>query len=216
MLAVPFAANQLKTRMPEPRKSYCRWRSSSPAWALEVLNADIAAHHVQERCIALMFYHKVRHVRTRGRSAQVPGDASDADALAAAPDNRELLHDLVTETAETPQLGLSAFDDRGMTFVAGSLTYSENLHDFIVFLAMARGIADHLAPDGHGLAIVHNYLWGSTVTAALRMMPSGDSHILPESKWHNVVPAFQPIADALAEDRLSDGFSVREQLRLLG
>lgn len=140
----------------------------------------------------------------------------DADRmLAAAPDNRELLHGLITGTAETPELRLSAFDDRGTTFVAGSLTYSENLHDFIVFLAMARGIADHLAPEGHGLAILHNYLWGSAVTAAVRMMPSGDSHILPESEWQNVVPAFQPIADALAEDRLPDGFSVRDQLRLL-
>lgn len=141
----------------------------------------------------------------------------DADRmLAAAPDNRELLHDLITGTAETPELRLSAFDDRGTTFVAASLTYSENLRDFIVFLAMSRGIADHLAPEGHGLAIVHNYLWGSAVTAAVRMMPSGDSHILPEGEWQTVVPAFQPIADALGEDRLPDGFSVRDQLRLLG
>lgn len=149
--------------------------------------------------------------------AKLAAFVQDADtALAAAPSNRELLHDLITETAETPELRLSAFDDRGTTFVAGSLTYSENLHDFIVFLAMARGVADHLAPDGHGLALVHNYLWGSAVTVAVRMMPSGDSHILPESEWQNVVPAFQPIADALAEDRLPDGFSVRDQLRLLG
>jgi hypothetical protein len=149
--------------------------------------------------------------------ASVAGIMMEADrVLAAAPDNRELLHDLITGTAETPELRLSAYDDRGTTFVAGSLTYSESLHDFVVFLAMARGIADHLAPEGYGLAVVHNYLWGSAVTAAVRMMPSGESRILPESERQNVLPAFQPIADALADDRLPVGFSVRDQLRLLG
>lgn len=44
-------------------------------------------------------------------------------------------------------------------FVVGSLTYSETLYDFIVFLTVARGVADFPEVDGHGRAVAHNCIW---------------------------------------------------------
>lgn len=152
--------------------------------------------------------------------AELDGTLREANArLAAFTRNDDILRHLLAGRAEAPELSLCAFDRRGETFVAGSLAYSESLGDLIVFLTMARSAADHLSPTGRGLAIVHNYLWGDadeqTTTAALRMMPSGESHLLPEADRPSVAPAFQPIADALTEGRLPSEFAVRDEADLL-
>ena len=139
------------------------------------------------------------------------------DRLARVTDNRELLG-LVVHSAEAPELWLCAFEQGGEHFVAGSLTYSENLEDFIVFLAMARGVADYLEPAGHGHAIVHNYLWGSEeeqgTSAALEMLPLGESRLLSEADQPAVAAAFLPLVDALLEGQLPPGFSIRDELGL--
>ncbi|QEI07520.1 hypothetical protein FXN63_18000 [Pigmentiphaga aceris] len=138
--------------------------------------------------------------------------------LASFADNRELLTALVTHTAEAPELWVSAFDQAGEAFVAGSLTYSENLEDFIVFLAVARGVADDLDPADHGLAVIHNYLWGGeeeqNTTAAVQMT-SGASSLLPKPKQPDAASAFLPIVDALLGGQLPSGFSTRDELALL-
>jgi len=132
--------------------------------------------------------------------------------------NRELLGMLVVHSAEAPELWLAAFEEGGENFVAGSLTYSENLEDFIVFLALARGVADYLDAADHGYAIVHNYIWGSEEdqgsTAVLEMSPSGESRLLSEAEQPEVAASFLPVVDALMDAQLPPGFSVRDELGL--
>lgn len=118
-----------------------------------------------------------------------------------------------------PEAWLAAFDQTGRTFVAGSLLYSENLTEFIVFLALARGAADRLASAGHGLAVIQNVVWGDgkekEVTAAIRMRPNGDTQFLPAAEKSSVGPAFQAIADTRIDGHLPPGFSVRSELHNL-
>ena len=147
------------------------------------------------------------------------GILQDADArLAHVADNRELLGMLVVHSAEAPELWLATFEQGAENFVAGSLTYSENLEDFIVFLALARGVADYLDGADHGHAIVHNYLWGSEEdqgsTAVLEMLPSGVSRLLPEVEQPEVAASFVPVVDALMDAQLPPGFAVRDELGL--
>lgn len=162
--------------------------------------------------------------RGHGPLADASDDALESilrgadDRLARFSSNRELLGMLLIHSAEAPELWLSAFDQGGENFVAGSLTYSENLEDFIVFLALARGVADYLGPADHGHAIVHNYIWGSEeeqeTTAALQMLPSGESRLLPDAEQPEVAAIFLPVADALMEGQLPPGFCDRDELAL--
>lgn len=152
-------------------------------------------------------------------------DASDAHlqellavtdrTLASFDDNRAALS-FVLDTAPAPQARIAAFDRAGKTFVAGSLMYSENLYDFLVFLAFARGAADHLAPSGHGLAIIKNFVFGDPdsedPTAAMRMMPTGQSHFLGEGDRASAVPAFRDIAEAMLDEKELPDFPVRDQM----
>ncbi|WYX10267.1 hypothetical protein WJ978_02805 [Achromobacter xylosoxidans] len=85
---------------------------------------------------------------------------AECDAmLARHPDNRAALK-AILNSAQAENTRIAAYDRAGTHFVAGSLTYSENLYDLIVFFTVARGAADFFAADGHGLAVVHDYLWG--------------------------------------------------------
>jgi len=162
--------------------------------------------------------------RGHGPLADASDDALDGilrgadERLAHFSSNRELLGLLVVHSAEAPELWLAAFEQGGENLVAGSLTYSENLEDFIVFLALARGVADYLGPADHGHAVVHNYIWGSEeeqqTTAALQMLPSGESRLLPEAEQPDVAAAFLPVAEALMEAQLPPGFSVRDEFGL--
>jgi len=193
------------------RDALARWLDAKPS---------LASRWHDWRAIGGQWYLEGRH----GALADASDDALEGivqgadNRLAHFADNRELLGVLVVQSAEAPELWLSAFEQGGETFVAGSLTYSENLEDFLVFLALARGVADYLDPADHGHAIVHNYLWGSEEeqgsTAALEMLPSGVSRLLPETEQPAVAAGFLSVVDALMDGELPPGFSVRDELGL--
>lgn len=128
---------------------------------------------------------------------------AECDAmLARAGTNRQALRGILN-AAEAPQIRHAAYDPRTQDFVAGTLTYSENLNDFIVFLAIARGAAAFLAPDGHGIAVIHNYLWGGEdeqiTQAALRLGPGNASGFMDEAEGRSAGGAFQALADQMLD-----------------
>lgn len=102
-----------------------------------------------------------------------------------------------------PEARIAALSATQDVFVAGSLMFSENLSDHLLFLTLVRSASDYLPRDGHGLALVHNFVFGypedEKPTAALRLMPGGQSSFLAGAERMSVVPAFQPFADAMLE-----------------
>lgn len=131
--------------------------------------------------------------------------------LGRAATNRQALSSIL-DAAEAPEFRQAAYDPGTQDFVAGTLTYSENLNDFIVFLAIARGAAAFLAPDGHGIAVIHNYLWGGEdeqiTQAALRLGPGNQSGFMDEAEGRSAGGAFQ----ALAEQMLAGGRPTADEL----
>ena len=75
--------------------------------------------------------------------------------LARHSDNRAALR-AILQSAEADNIKVAAYDSSETHFVAGSLTYSENLYDLIVFLTVARGAANFFEAEGRGLAVVHD------------------------------------------------------------
>ena len=114
--------------------------------------------------------------------------------------NREALTKLF-DPSENPFLIRVAYNEERREFVAGSLAYSENLYDFIVFLTVARGSAARLGADGHGLAVIHNYIWGGpderTTRVALRLGPGPRSEFMAAGELASPGGAFQGIADEI-------------------
>lgn len=136
----------------------------------------------------------------RASEAEIRKIIVDCDARLARHSNRTALREIL-KSAEAPQLARSAYDDKAQEYVAGSLTYSENLVDFIVFLAVARGAAAFLQEDGYGIAVIHNYIWGDEdariTQAALRLGPGTTSAFLSETDRKSAAGAFQSIADEM-------------------
>jgi hypothetical protein len=87
-------------------------------------------------------------------------------------DNRTAVWDIM-RSAEAPHLMRASYRTDTRDFVAGSLTYAENLIDYIVFYAVVRSAATFLGPDDYGVAVIHNYVWGRdrTTHSALRLGP---------------------------------------------
>jgi hypothetical protein len=140
---------------------------------------------------------------------------AECDAiLARTATNRQALRGIL-DTVEAPEIRRAAYDPGTQDFVAGTLTYSENLNDFIVFLAIARGAAAFLAPDGHGIAVIHNYLWGGAdeeiTQAALRLGPGNASGFMDEAEGRSAGGAFE----ALAEQMLDQTHSPVDELDTL-
>ena len=107
----------------------------------------------------------------------------------------------------------------GMRRHAGSLTYSENLHDLIVFFSIARGAADFFEADGRGLAVVHDYLWGEEdereTVAALELAGNGGSVFLASEALGRAAGAFEAMVDAMLEGKEDPEFQPRNQLEHL-
>ena len=124
---------------------------------------------------------------------------SDED-LRAYPTNRAALRAILA-TAEMPHLKRAAYDPATRDFVAGSLTYSENLIDYMVFYTVARGIEAYFGPDDYGIAVIHNYIWGDdrTTHSALRLGPKAHSEFMKASERGSAGGAFQGIADAMLD-----------------
>ncbi|OWJ66232.1 hypothetical protein [Inquilinus limosus] len=135
--------------------------------------------------------------------AQLLRTIAECDAaVAGIATNRQALRGIL-DAAEAPQLRHAAYDPGTQDFVAGTLTYSENLNDFIVFLAIIRGAAAFLAPDGHGIAVIHNYLWGDEdeqiTQAALHLGPGNASGFMDEAEGRSAGGAFQALADRMLD-----------------
>jgi hypothetical protein len=129
--------------------------------------------------------------------AELGATLADCDAqLRGYESNRAALRELLVSSDE-PFLTRIAYDPEQREFVAGTLTYSENLYDFIVFLSVARGAARRLKPDGYGVVVIHNYIWSDEkeTRTALRLGPGDKSEFMAPADFASAAGAFQPIAD---------------------
>ena len=135
--------------------------------------------------------------------------------LADARTNREMMR-MVVGYAEAPELGIAAMSSDGATFVGGTLTYSENLTDYIFFLAFARGAADFLRDGRYGLAIIHNYIWGTadSTEAALRLSAGQSAFMTPDQR-DSAGGACQAIADHMLDQEPDPNYAPRDQLDAL-
>jgi len=183
----------LKLRIPRP--DLVRWLDASPARA---------SAWVDWRGIGGQWYFDAGPQELRSVSMmQLVRTMRECDAiLARSGTNRQALRGIL-DAAEAPELRHAAYDPATQDFIAGTLTYSENLNDFIVFLTMARGAAAFLAPDGHGIAVIHNYLWGDedeqVTQAALRLGPGNSSGFMDEAEGRSAGGAFQVLADQMLD-----------------
>lgn len=146
-------------------------------------------------------------------AAEMAGKVAVVDGwLAGFPTNRALLESFLGY-AEEPALAIAGYDRAGATFVCGTLTFAENLNEYIFFLAFARGAADVLAPDRHGLAIIHNYIWGTerATVAALRLSPGASAFLTPEERV-SASAAFVDVVEAMVGDEPDPEVSPRVQL----
>ena len=141
---------------------------------------------------------------------------SECDAmLARHSDNRAALR-AILQSAEADNIKVAAYDSSETHFVAGSLTYSENLYDLIVFLTVARGAADFFEAEGRGLAVVHDYIWGEEgereTVAALGLDGIGGSEFLASDAFGNAAGAFERMVDAMLDGKDDPEFHPRDQL----
>lgn len=141
---------------------------------------------------------------------------SECDAmLARHPDNRAALG-AILKSAEAENIKVAAYDRTGTHVVAGSLTYSENLYDLIVFFAVARGAADFIEADARGLAVVHDYLWSAEdereTVAALELAGNGGSVFLAPEALGHAAGAFEAMVDAMLDGKDDPEFHPRDQL----
>lgn len=130
-------------------------------------------------------------------------------------DNRAALR-AILQSAEADNIKVAAHDRAGTHFVAGSLTYSENLYDLVVFFALARGAADFLDPGGRGLAVVHDYLWGEEgereTVAVLEMVGPGGSEFTPIGESGKAASVFEAMVETMLDAKDDPQFHPRDQL----
>jgi len=130
--------------------------------------------------------------------------------------NRQVLRD-VLKSAETPFLKHATYDAKTSEFVAGALTYSDNFLDAVVFLTLARGVADYLGPDGYGIAVIHNYIWGDKsnkiTRAAMRLGPGARAEFMTAAEKASAGGAFQALAMEMANKHPSASVDELESLR---
>ena len=130
--------------------------------------------------------------------------------------NREVLRD-VLKSADAPFLKRATYDAKTSEFVAGTVAYSANLLDAIVFLTLARGATDHLGPDNHGIAVIHNYIWGDNsekiTRAAMRLGPGARSEFMAEAEKASAAGAFQGLAMDMLNKRQPAAVDELESLR---
>ena len=97
----------------------------------------------------------------------------------------------------------SAYDSDTGEFVAVTLFFDENLVPILAFLALVRGSEDWIGAAGHGVALIHDFVFapGDEATiAALAVGPRRSSRLLTGDDRKNTVAAFQNIADAMLSD----------------
>lgn len=205
--------------MSEPDSAFMKFRISR-ATLVRWLDAppSRASRWSDWRAISGQWYTDGKTTLAEAAEPVVADIVQDADTeIARFTDNRQFVRRLLNDPNRLgdpgdpdDQLQIAAFDDHGEYFLAGTIEYSQNLIDIIVFLAIARGAADYFDASDHGVAIVHNFIWGGesdeAEVAALRLLPSGESRLLPKTEYRTIVPIFRPIVDALVDRQLPKGF----------
>jgi hypothetical protein len=115
-------------------------------------------------------------------------------------DNRFALKS-VLRTAEAPQYKRASYRTETRDFMAGSLTYAENLINFVVFYAIVRGVEEFFAPDDYGVAVLHDFVWGEpeehVTHSAVRLGPGARSGFMHADEMASASGAFQAIADEM-------------------
>jgi hypothetical protein len=101
-------------------------------------------------------------------------------------------------SAEEPYLKHASYRTDTQDFVAGSLTYA-NLVDYIAFYTVVRGAAASFAGDDYGIAVIHNYQWGSTrdTSSAMRLGPGPRSEFMSLDEMSGAGGAFLGLADEM-------------------
>jgi hypothetical protein len=122
--------------------------------------------------------------------------------LAAFASNREALEALVIGGGNVAFLTQVYYDSESREFVAGTFDYSENLVDFIVFLAVARSATAYFGPQAHGVAVIHDFIVRAEEVCALDLGPGDRSTFLGPERLAAAVAAFQPIFDRLQKVQL--------------
>ncbi|MBR0830682.1 hypothetical protein JQ596_34765 [Bradyrhizobium manausense] len=82
--------------------------------------------------------------------------------------------------SEAPALGRCTYDEATQRFTFGTLTFSENLNDLVLFFVVARGLAGYMRDRESGFALVHNHLWanGDRTVAVMGLGADDHSHFL--------------------------------------
>jgi hypothetical protein len=95
----------------------------------------------------------------------------ECDANLGGHKNRAVLNGLLE--SKVPHLRYVSFDTGRSEFTAGSLLFWENLSELIMFFTLARGATNFLRSGDYGIAVAHNYIWGTgselKTQAALRL-----------------------------------------------
>lgn len=83
-------------------------------------------------------------------------------------------------------------------------------------ITVARGAADFFAADGHGLAVVHDYLWGEEgereTVAALGLSGQGGSRFAAPDEQGDAAGAFERMVETMLDGKDDPEFHPRDQL----
>jgi hypothetical protein len=116
------------------------------------------------------------------------------------------------DRAEEPFLKHAAYDDETREFVAGTLTYAEDLLEHIIFLTVARGATKFLGLRT-GLAVIHNYVFFPDIeeAIAMRLHPHAVSFADSTQSRRVAVETFQALVTKMLEpwQKMTDGQNVQ-------
>ena len=115
-------------------------------------------------------------------------------------DNRAALRGFMS-TAEEPQLKRATYQADTSDFIAGSLTYAENLIEYLMFYAVVRSVEAVFGADESGIAVIRNYIWGGpearTTHSAMRLGAGARSEFLGAGELESAGGAFLAMAEEM-------------------
>jgi hypothetical protein len=167
----------------------------------------LASHWTDWREIGGQYYnHDVQDIRDFAE-ADLAGMIGKSDShLSRFGTIRAAVRDIM-RSAEGPNLMRAFWQKETRDFVAGSLTYAQNLIDYISFYAVARSAANFLAAEDHGIAVIHNYVWGRdrSTHSAMRLGPGARSAFMAADEKDSAGGVFLEMAEAMMsqDERLS-------------
>ena len=106
----------------------------------------------------------------------------------------ERVLEAILSHAEEPGLRLREYDAEARTLSAGTLTYGENVGDFLFFLTVMRGCAKLLEAEDAGLVVVADCLWNASDdedVVALGLGAGGVSEWLGKEEAREAAKSFQ-------------------------